>query len=235
MRARTEVVCLLALIFISGCGGGGSPAGGGSTGATKRAIKGALHGGQSPICNSTVTLYAGLDSPVCGTARTDSSGNFSLTDICPAPGATQMYLVATGGGPKTNFCAASNDALGLSAALGRYDSLPRSVNIDEVTTVASVWALNQFLDSSGQFPEGGTNPTGLANAAMAVTSENLVDIATGKAPNSFGPGVISPTAKLYSLANILATCVNTNSAASTPCQKLLCLSAPGGSYNSGCS
>src|SRR5215475_381073 len=231
MQAQSRVFILVMMLVVGGCSGGGTNPAGGTAGAAKGPIKGALNGGQSPICNSTVTLVgAGLEGN-CGTATTDSSGNFNIVPVaCGAISTTQMYIVATGGVPNTNSCPGnSNTAIALSAALGQFDSLPGFVNIDEVTTVASVWALNQFLNFNGQsLLSPGLNTVGMDNAARAVTSKNLVDVSTGKAPASFGPGVLSPTSKLYTLADMLASCVNTSSSGSPECTQLLCLAAPGG-------
>src|SRR5262249_11010455 len=145
------ICCLLIAIIAAGCSGGSSAGRAGSVGAAKGPIKGSLHGGQSPICNSTVTLFgAGLQSS-CGTAITDSTGQVNIVPgVCGAVSTTQMYIVANGGVPNTNNCSTSSSALSLSAALGQFDNLPSFVTINEATTVASVWALNQFLSSNGQ-------------------------------------------------------------------------------------
>jgi len=208
-------------------------------------LKGSLHGGQSPICNSTVGLYpAGAVGP-CATTTTDAQGAFNIDPSDPSntcgstPADKQMYIVATGGVANNNDCGpggGNNTALAMSTALGRFDSLPGFVVINEVTTVASVWALNQFLDTSGQnLSDPVTNQGGLANAARTLGSKNLVDVSTGIAPASFGPGVLSPRSKLYTLANILATCVNTASETSSACRQLLCLAVPGANYSASCS
>src|SRR5262249_50013521 len=234
-RSISLFVAGLSLTLVASCGGGGGSPGTGSSAAVKRTIGGAIHGGQSPICNSTVTLYgAGLPGN-CGTTTSGSDGSFTLdTSGCTAGPTTQMYIVATGGVPNTNACDGSNTAIALSSALGPFGDFgpSTSVNITEVTTVASVWALNQFLDSSGKVLSSPLeNQVGLTNAVNAVTSQNLVDIRKGSAPASFGPGVISPTSKMYTLANMLAACVNTSSSSSLLCRALMCLAPPGSSFD----
>jgi len=148
---------------------------------------------------------------------TDVKGEFTIADFsgCGSPtDDTQMYIVARGGNA-AGCGSPSNFAITLSAALGPANNLPDSVNINEVTTIASVWALNQFLDSSGTFPgASAANQVGLANAAMAVTSKNLADIVRGSASTPTDH-LISPRAKLNTLADILAACVDSSAASST--------------------
>src|SRR5262249_36212759 len=122
---RINSAIFVVLMLLAGCGGS-NPAGGGTGGSlSTRHIKGVLHGGQSPICNSTVSLYqAGITSPFL-TTTTDSQGNFNFATTCEALANSQMYIVATGGIPNNNDCSSGgtgNTALAMSAALGRFDS-----------------------------------------------------------------------------------------------------------------
>src|SRR5262249_55963859 len=82
-------------------------------------------------------------------------------------------------------------------------------------------------------PSDGT--AGLSNAMATITSTNLVDVTTGLAPSSFATGVSSPTSKLYTLANILAECVNQSVPSTTACQRLFCDATPGATWNTGSS
>jgi hypothetical protein len=54
-----------------------------------------------------------------------------------------LYLVAKGGQPKGN---SDNPAIALLTVLG--NTPPANVVINEMTTVASVWTNNQFLDGT---------------------------------------------------------------------------------------
>lgn len=142
---------------------------------------------------------------------TDDSGNFNITGDyeCPTP-ATQVYLIARGGDPGLSSNV-DNPALVMMAALGSCGDLAGSTNIviDEVTTVASAWALSQFMGPGATVGSTSTNTGGLANA-FAVAN-NLVDIGTGLAPGSALPtGAVTETAKLYTLADALASCVNSD-------------------------
>ena len=80
-----------------------------------------------------------------------AGGGFSITHDYNCPSATsQVYLVASGGNPCLS-AGTNNTALALMAALGPCGQLNGStfVDIDEVTTVASVYALAQFMTAGG--------------------------------------------------------------------------------------
>jgi hypothetical protein len=114
-------------------------------------VSGVLHGGRQPVDASTVTLWA-VGTTGYGSARTsinstvsDAAGNWNMTITCPT-GSTQVYLTAQGGDAGAGV---NNTALALMYVLGPCGSLPSFVNIGEVSTVASAWAMAQFMDSTG--------------------------------------------------------------------------------------
>ena len=200
-------------------------------------IKGLVSGGTSSISGATIALYA-AGSNGNGSAPTtiatflepvisDSSGNFDITsDYSCKNAGDQMYLVATGGSPDPSS-SANNAALELMAPLGRCDQLSSitSVTLNEVTTVASAWALSQFLSPGGNMGASSTNVQGLANAV--ITANNLVNIATGASPGAALPANVTvSTSKLNMLANALASCVNSVGGAS--CSSLLNAATAGG-------
>jgi hypothetical protein len=95
--------------------------------------------------------------------------------------------------------------------------------VDEVTTVASVTALQQFMSIGSGTPKWtigapSTNTTGMANAFTQVG--NLVNIATGASGPTTATNTISSvlytttitpdSGKINMLADILAACINTN-------------------------
>ena len=205
--------------------------------ATTINIKGVVSGGTSPISGATIALYA-AGSKGNGSAPTavptflepvvtDSNGNFDVTaDYACVNVSDQMYLVATGGSPDPNS-SANNAALELMAPLGRCDQLSSvtSVTLNEVTTVASAWALSQFLSPGGNMGASSTNVQGLANAV--ITANNLVNIATGTSPGAALPANVTvSTSKLNMLANALASCVNSVGGAN--CSSLLTDATAGG-------
>jgi hypothetical protein len=202
------------------------------------AIQGTIHGGQQAVSNATIQLYAAqatgygaASNAFVASTTTDGSGNFKIaTYTCPAAPNDQVYIVATGGntgsGVNANFAA--------MAALGTCSTLAGSVvTINEATTVAAAYALSGFMTDYAHVATSPTNYVGLTNAFATVN--NLVNNATGQVPTST-PGYQTapagttsatfrstvPQAEIYTLANIIASCVNTNGVggSSTNCATL---------------
>ena len=183
-------------------------------------LQGRVFGGQQPVSGASIDLYAaGSAGPGAGAVdllapnivTTDASGSFAITGDykCPTP-TTPVYLVALGGDPGLPT-GESNPALVMMAALGSCGNLTDSTNIviNEATTVAAAWALAQFMGSGAIVGSTATNTAGLENA-FAIAS-NLADTSTGLAPGSALPeGAVTESAKLYTLADALAVCVNSD-------------------------
>ena len=187
------------------------------------AINGHVFGGQQPVTGASIVLYAaGLTGTGTGATNllntpvsTDGNGAFSITGdyACPSS-TTQVYIVARGGNPGL-LGVVSNPASVLMAPLGDCGNLQPStfITINEVTTAASAWALAQFApagSSSGAiFGATPTNATGLRNAFLV--ANNLVNVPNGLAGGAALPaGSTIESTKLYTLADILAVCVNSN-------------------------
>ncbi len=225
---------LAATIALSGCSGTMSPNGNPISDPSSSELTGRLSGGQFPITSATIQLYTagstgygvGAQALLSPALITGENGDFDITPsdyTCPTA-STPTYIVASGGDPGLGQ---NNSAIILMAALGPCGSLTSIpfVNVNEVTTVSSVWALAQFLGSGAQIGTSSTNSQGLANAFANVN--NIVDITKGVSPGSQGPsGAIVPVAKIYTLANILAACVN--STGSSTCSSLFALATPSG-------
>ncbi len=165
-------------------------------------IKGQVLGGGAPIANSTVTLWqasSGAPKQLAQT-KTNADGRFEMNSPGPS-GDTSLYLVATGGVPKSG--GGDNPAIALLTVLGSKP--PATVTINEFTTVASVWTNNQFLN--GTALQG--HALGLKIAAGNVP--NFVDLQTG----GWGATIQDPLnstqtptmANFATLADALATCV----------------------------
>src|SRR5215470_423805 len=165
-------------------------------------IGGRVTGAGAPIAGSTVTLWAASagEPKQLAQARTDADGRFTLS---AAGGDASVYLVAKGGQPATDKASGDNPAIGLLAVLGNKP--PATVVINEMTTVASVWTHNQFID--GTVIKG--QPLQLKIAAGNVPS--FVDLATG----NWGGAIQDPLnssqtttmANFATLADALAGCV----------------------------
>jgi hypothetical protein len=161
-----------------------------------------------------------------------NAGSFNISGdyTCPS-GSSQIYLESTGG---SSYGAGTNGALALIAALGSCSSLSAStfITINEVTTVAAVTALQQFMSVSYgtafSFGIGAPSTTynGVASGIVGMTNafataNVLASSATGKSVqvNSTGTGVpttIPEIGRVNTEANILATCVNSVNSGSNP-------------------
>jgi hypothetical protein len=186
------------------------------------ALLGHVRGGQQPVSGASIHLYAaGLSGVGAGAVDllapnvviTDSSGGFSVTGDYACPGSsTQVYLVARGGNPGLGS-GGNNPALLMMAALGDCEDLSSSTNVtvNEVTTVAAAWALAQFMGSDAVVGSTASNAVGLKNA-FAI-ARNLADTSKGIGPGALPTGAVTEPAKLYTLANVLAACVNSDGGA----------------------
>jgi hypothetical protein len=202
-------------------------------------MQGVVQGGQQPVSGANIALYAvgssgyGMaanTSILTSTVTSGTDGSFSITGqyMC-TPGSLQMYLVATGGDSGSG----TNSSLALMAALGSCSGLSSSTHvvINEVTTVAAVYALAPFMATNSANP-GATvdsssgNSQGLMQAFA--TANNLVDTSKGAASGASLPsGATVPVAELNTLADIIAPCVNSDGS-SGECSTLFADATPSG-------
>jgi hypothetical protein len=176
-----------------------------------------------PVIGASVQLYeAGtsgngtLSNAALATAlTTDASGNFTVPSSFSCIAAnTALFLVAKGG--KVSSTGTVNSSLWLAAALPPCGSLTAATNftVNELTTVATAEALAQFYSAGGNIGATASNTLGLDNA---IGSEaQLANIFTGVSPGASVPANVAvSSAKLNSLANVLAACA-VSSTACTP-------------------
>ena len=191
-------------------------------------VTGGVHGGQQPVSGAKVYLYAASSSANAGAATpllaapgyvlTDSNGGFSITGDYTCPAGTSVYLLALGGNPGLGG-SATNAELALGAGLGACSSLtPASFySVNEATTVALAYSLTSFAVSETQVgaPSAAPLSTAFANVSNFVNpTSGTVNTATAS-----GNGTV-PQAKIDSLADALATCVNSDGTGS-PCANLM--------------
>jgi len=216
----TIVTAAVAPLLLAGCGLSGGSINAPHTSpvpAGALTVTGNVHGGQQPIGGSTIHMYAvgtnGYGSPsvsvlnngVTVTSSTDGGGSFTLTNLYTCTPDQRVYITATGG----NAGSGPNPAIGLMAALGRCGDLTAStfVSLNEVTTVASVWALAPFMNGPANIGAPASNVAGLNNAFADVNE--LASMATGTAGGAGVPaGMTVPVATINTLADILAACIN---------------------------
>jgi streptogramin lyase len=155
--------------------------------------------------------------PIGNYVLTDAGGSFSISGDYTCTASQQVYLLALGGNPGLP-AGEVNPALALIAAFGacpegqtNFASTVPYVSINEVTTVAAVYALSGFMTDATHVSYAATPGAlqGIANAFRTVN--NLVDLATGVArtQNLGGNGDV-PQPEINSLANLLVTCVNSD-------------------------
>lgn len=175
-------------------------------------------GGQQPVAGVTLQLYqAGTTgygsaaTPLGPTVQTTSAGNFNLPSYTCAAG-SQVYLVGMGGQPiaaTMSSPAVTNNNLALMVGLGTCGGtdLNNFINVNELTTVASVWALAPFMTGIANIGSSSTNATGLSNAFAAINE--LVNTANGTIPGPALPtGATLPTTEINTLGDILEQCIN---------------------------
>jgi hypothetical protein len=180
------------------------------------------------------TTLAELSSQINAGAlsvTTSVTGGNVLTVTGPV--GTQNTLSFTGTALTDN---PNNPALALMAGLGSCGSLNASttVNINEATTVATVWALQQFMSATygtaGVFGIGApsTSYNGVQSAQVAMANSfsiipNMVNISVGtpgpttstsattvNVGTTLVPNVSVEKDKIATLANIIASCINTS-------------------------
>ena len=225
LRLRSLVFACAGLIAlgIAGCGTGVSPEASVPAKLTVSPSRGVVMGGQQPVGGVTLQLYqAGTTgygsaaTPLGPTAQTTAGGNFNLPSYTCAAG-SQVYLVGTGGQPiaaTMSSPAVTNNNLALMVGLGTCGGtdLNNFINVNELTTVASVWALAPFMTGIANIGSSSTNAAGLANAFAAINE--VVNTANGTTPGPALPtGATLPTTEINTLGDILEQCINSGGGA----------------------
>jgi hypothetical protein len=249
LRLRLLVVTLLwvpTVSFLSGCGAGSSAP---PAGLAIAALSGTIHGGQAPVSNSHVHLLAASTSGY-GSASTDllaassnasdalgkyvltdSNGNFSIGSGYSCTSGQMVYVVATQGNPGLASPTANNAALAEMAVLGTCPGVlasPLTVFISEVTTVAAVYALAGYMTGPGAVSSATTSlsQTGMSNAFG--TAEALINLGTGQAKATTAAGNTVPVAKINLLADVIASCINSDGGSDSQCPALFGYAQSGG-------
>ena len=190
---------------------------------------GTVTAGGQPLSGATVTLYAGNSQGVSPLERTTtgSNGGFSITYAPPTLGV--LYVATQGGTPAKGTIPVSSalrllSIVGVRGDAGVSAQTLSTVTVNELTTVATTYALAQF-----QSPVGISGPSpGLENAAA--TTFNLVNPATGQAgavvTDADNGSQNDTLATLNSVANLVALC--TSPSGRGGCSQLLRSATPPG-------
>ena len=226
-------------MFLVGCSGSFAPGPVTLNQVPIGTIQGNVHGGNFPVSGAQIYLFAAgqggyktsatslisasasnvsCSNPAVAGAcyvTTDSNGNFALTGDYTCTEGQQVYMVGVGGNPGltgtvNNTSIVQMAALAACPAGGSLSSaLPPWITINEVTTVAFGYAMSGFATTAYNVSSDATGETALANALA--TANKIVNLQWGQAPTvaNGNSNNVNPQSKIYSLANILATCVNT--------------------------
>jgi hypothetical protein len=209
------------------------------------ALTGVASSGATPIVGAHVYLFAantigygaassslllaaetGTSDSVGAYATTGSNGGFSLTGDYGCASGQQLYLYVLGG----NAGSGTNSASGLMAVVGSCPangSIAIYANVNEVTTIAAAYAIAGFATDATHVSSSGTAlaQTGVANAFASAANLASLSSGTALATTPAGNGTV-PQTEINTLANILASCVNTGS-----CTTLLTTATSDGTTN----
>jgi len=198
--------------FLMGCGtgvlGGRTGAGNSVNGAT---VSGTVLGGMSGVAGARVRLYA-VGTQGYGSAATDllgdrivltdANGRFSVEGLYTCPTAsTLVYVVALGGNPGkgTNSNSALLRAVGTCASVAGGGMM----TVNELTSVASVYALRAFFASADHVGAPAEKSAALGRA-FGTAARLMQALDAGDAPAG---EVVYPVAAMRTLADVMATCV----------------------------
>ncbi len=217
-----------------GNSGGGSSNTGGSSSSTPTpptSLPGQIFASPTAIANAHIYVFAAstggwggssislLDPRAAGVSTdalgsyvtTDGQGGFELAAYSCTPG-QQVYLLAHGGTPAGqtyNYALSLLSILGTCPSEGNFNSQIGFVNMTQISTVVSVYALAGFMTDATHVSAGpsANAQAGLANAFHAFA--NVMEIGTGTVytATQSGPGLL-PMAEIDTLANILVPCSN---------------------------
>jgi streptogramin lyase len=184
-------------------------------------ISGMVSSGAEALAGARVTVYSSSDgqgSKVLGQAETDAEGSFAITYRAPSSSDGVVYLTTRGGDLSTSGLSVP-DAFVLATVIGS-PSNGQTVMVNDLTTVASAFAMAQFI--RGRKMRGSSPGIQLASQMIG----HLVDIETGVlgatiTNDSNGDNGTSIN-RLNEMANLLASCATEPGV----CDDLLSLALP---------
>ena len=255
MRRIFPFALSFVTVVLAGCGSAGTTfLSGGGAGTQGAAISGDVHGGQQPISNSKIYLYAAGASGYASAPRsllagagyvtTNANGGFNITGdySCPAAPGDLVYLLAVGGNPG-GAAGKANPNLVIMAALGACGSLSSSthVRMNEVTAAASAYALAPFMGYAESEPAAGTAVNLGAPAGGSSCNAAAGWLSTGQNTCDY-IGLENAFATVNNLVDISTGTVQSGSATLVPPQAKLnaladimaaCVNSAGGSAGDG--
>ncbi len=225
-------------LLLAGCGSAGVFPDTTSAGAAF-AINGKVHGGQQPVTGSHVHLMQAASSAygaastsllagagvqtdsIGGYVATDANGNFGISNLYSCTAGSQVYILATQGNPGM-AAGTNNTGIALMAGLGICPSTNSlaatvpSIFVDEVSTVATAYAMAGFFTDATHLATNGSvgATTGINNAAANIAAISSITGGNALTTTPNGKGTV-PQTEINVLANVLATCINSNGSGCT--------------------
>ncbi len=178
---------LLPVFALSGCGGGGGSSSPSPSSSTVT-ISGQVLGGTGSISGVSVDLYVAGDTNLSATTTTNTTGNYSFSYTYTSSSNPILYVVAD---LSTGH---------LISVAGSASSMPATVNIDELSTVQTMYAVNQATES--------INSNGSINVKTNGTNL-LADFSTvySTTNNTASTSFTSLQYEVYTIADGLASAV----------------------------
>jgi streptogramin lyase len=235
-QALVVSFCSSFLFALAGCGVSSNSASYALGGVS---VKGSLHGGQQPVSQAHVYLMAASTSGYgsasvsllnsADASGTDSIGSYvlsgsdgsvTITSDYSCSSNQQLYLLALYGNPGLSGSVNATQ-IGLMAPLGQCSTVnsSTSVEINEVSTIATAYALAGFMSSPTQVAASSSAQAAVSLANAFSTEPNLETLGQARTGTPGGNGTV-PQTEINTLANILAACINTSSGASSQCSTL---------------
>jgi hypothetical protein len=245
LRSGLTAFAVLAVVLSQvGCGVGRVA---GPEPAAGIAFRGMVHGGQQPVVGAHLYLLAAnttgygqasksLLLPVPGVTALDASGgptngdyyvssaadgSFSITGDYVCTANEQVYVLAVGG----DAGAGPNSAVGLMSVLGSCPGVTFSptafIQVNEVTTVAAAYSMAGFAVDATHVSSSGST---LALKGISDAFQNAFNIAgqaTGTAQATTPTGGTGNPPHINTIADILASCVNSTGSTSSNCTTLM--------------
>lgn len=224
-----RIFAVILPVILAGCNGALKTA---TTAAATNSliVSGSVSAGQQAIRSASVQIYAtgtagdgSAATPLSsGAVKTDETGSFTLTGLRSCPSSvSEVYLISTGGSPVQ--LGAENPDATLMTLLGPCSTLASatSIHLNEVTTVASVYAMAPYMKGPGAIGASTDDAQALVDAAT--TASELANLQTGISPGSIPADEAVPTDKLNTLANLVNSCVDSAGGAAgdeSPCGNL---------------
>ena len=204
--------------------------------------------GYASPATSLLTHGDGTDSIGTYVLTTFPYGGFSITGDYTCTSGQQVYVLAAGGNPGlpgnfSNSYAYLVDVLGACPTGGTFAGQIPSISISENTTIAAAYALAPFATDALHVGSASSTASklGLANAfasAMQIVNPYNATVATTTAAvagyasaSGLSANGTVPQTKIYTLADILAECINSDGTAGGACTTLSTNAVNGSGYS----